>query len=1219
MLTKLQPVFDLGMNMKLTVKPLLYFGFVLNLVACGGGGGGTSNPGNTTPPPPTPSQIIQDAQSYSVAQLTTAATKLADDGYKGKTSAATMNADISQRVFSYLFNDSLGSLPDVGNENIEGQIDNNGIIDVTFACDIQGSAKYKGKLNSSTQGNVSITYKNCQQIYSNYVMTGSVAMSIAQASETIQDFTVYFDNFSWTYEGQNFNLSGYSRIFAQDFPIENRFKYTISQHVLHTINNQDQTLIDVEYSIDSQNNNDVFNLSGEITLADSGKVTFSFEDVDGFPPYIYEGKMLLTGDKAAALEFGSEYIRYVQDSNDDNVFDIGTYFVDIYELLNGDASEKQLVDLANLSLPPQAYSPNWNNYGSVINTTTPIEVSEGYYFDPDDAPDDLQVSFRWYINDVIVPNLNTNTLPARMAVFGDLVSVTMLVSDGVNVVESSKLNFTLEDAPAEIRISNLPDVVYAGDIVQFVAEISDPDVQQNGTASQIISGPDGAEIDASGLVTWSVPTDFLFPFQTYTFSFGLPDGNGHISDVANVSLRVDSDKALTLARSGINVPQYNKSMWVGDFDGDGQNEVLSTDSRGTVFLLSFDGTSYQQTWVYPYKVGNDANIKQVLAVNVDDDIALEILVVTDKRISVINGLNSIASTLLSTESFLKFVTVADINQDGRSEIAYLSSSSQYSNDSVMLNVVSIATPETILFSTNVSGANQIQFANVDADSNIELVTNNGLVYDTNTWQNQWFSGTSFGDTNVTAGDYNGDGIDEIAGANNWGSLAVYSAVNKSQLDSFDNFNTCSLDSADLDADGSDELIVGDCQWGNINVYKLVNNKLELLWSVDMQDHGSTSLTSGDSDNDGQLELHWGTGISSSGEDKFVTADVSSEGLQIKQDAITSQLDGYSSAGWANLSDNQERAVFFVPSTQSGYGGSKIVTLDATGSYEVSAEVSSNWDYSQYAAVTDFNNDGLGDIFVPSTSWYDGSFAALQLNDNSVLWQTSGNYDSDIGLIVAYDFNGDGSDDAIYADRQVLKVIDVDNQNIIANYTFGGYIKDFVPLRTNDTENVLVAFGEKLSFLQLNGAVFSEVSFVNQTCQRLELINYDSDAELELICLNGETSSYFNQELVIFDLNNNTLSEISRHVLATSVLDFAVDPSTVEQQNIFLVTEDGKSRSYWENTNQYQINKATTTGNIIWSSPALVGVPTPHGLKVRKTSNTNIELMLSTDSLMYWIK
>jgi hypothetical protein len=1129
-----------------------------------------------------------------------------------------MGVEMAQRVFLSLFNDSTTEIPVVGDERFEDQLDSNGEIDISFACAYQGSVSYKGKLNSALQGNMTLKYSRCEQYGNGFALSGTMALSISNNTESSRDFTYYFDNLSWKIDEKLIKLSGYSQIVTE--LIANTFEYFFinDQQVLFTINDE-QLLLDALLSVEEKGYETLFNLSGDLFMGDAGKVSFAIEDANGYPPYFSGGTMLLTGDKSSVFEFEGPYIRYVQDNDNDDIYDVGTYFADANELLFGLASSKPLVAIANLSLPTQVSSPSLN-YSETLDTTNPIQVSEGYYSDPDTDYEDLTVSYRWFINSLVVNDQTSNTLPPYLAVYGDDVSVSMVVSDGTNVVVGPELYIYLDDAPAQISVSNLPNVIMPGEFVQFTAEVSDPDVNTTNAASSLISGPSGATIDADGLVTWNVPTEFLFAFQWYEFAFGLADANGDITDVMTVPLKVESDKAFPIVRSGVEVPIYNKSMSVGDFDGDGLNEVLSTNSIASVFLLKHDENSYQQKWVYPFKIPTDGNIIQVLAVNIDDDASQEILVVTERGVSVINGIDSIATVLFSTTDYMKFMAVEDINNDGVLELAYLHSADDYFyNDNVLLNVVSFDNPETSLFSTNLSSARQIEFANVDNDENLELVSNNGLVYDAVTWENQWFSGTQFGNSNVTTGDYNGDGVAEIVGADNWGNITVYSAIDKSQLDSFDNFNTCTLHSADLDADGSDELLVGDCQWGNITAYKIINNKLTTLWTVDMQDHGSVSLVSGDSDNDGVLEVHWGTGISHSGEDSFITADVDGDSVSIKQDPLSVQLDQYFSAGWSNIIDNEERAVFFIPSTQSGYGGSRIATMDENGNYELSEEISSNWDGSRYAVTTDFNNDGFGDIFLPSADTYDGSFTALQLYDNSIHWQTTGNYDSTIGVIKAKDLNGDGYDDAIYADGVVLNAIDIENQTIIANYTFDSFIRDFSPLKLNNAPAVLVAFGERLSFLTSNGSVFSEQSFIEQTCIRIILFNYDTDDQMELLCLQGDDYSFTPQELVIFELNDFKFTEIARNSVSSNIIDIAIDPSTEQQQNLFITTQNDDGYSYYDSSNQYQIKKSNPQGLTIWSSPSLIGQPSPHGLKVRYDSQIGLEMMLSTNSMMYWIK
>ena len=1190
---------------------------VIVLTACGGSSSSTSP---NLPDPdissPTPSEVILNASQHTETALKQAAESLISTRYSGLTSPAEMDVRLAQQAYQFLFNDSIFEIPNTANERVSDLADENGNVDVSIQCYYQGTVSYSGKLDSDSKGHLSLVYDNCEQSENGFGISGSVAIIINELSDVSLDLSYYYDNLYWAIDEKQASLTGFSSLKLSTNNI-GQVKTNNELNILFEIENSQQLHFNGQISINQQVYNSPLDITGELYIGDEGKISISMDEVFDFPPYLHSGKVNMEGNKRVSFDFDYlPYIRYVEDSNGDHVYDVGTYFSSLNDLLTVDASNKSLISLEGLSLPPYAGRPS-QQYHSTFDTTTPIEIEPGSYSDPDTPDEQLQISYRWYVNGNIVEHQYSNVLPAYIAVYGDVLQVSMLVSDGGSSIESEKLSITLLDSPATIEAVNFPDIIRSGDNVQFSIQVIDPDYGATDIAATLISGPEGLVFEEGNLVTWNVASDFLFPIQSYDLVFGIPNEDGSISSQVDFKVEVQSNKTFPITRSGINVPLSNKSMSVGDFDGDGENEVLSTDSNNTVFLLEYYQGKYRQKWVYPFKFPSDGRILQVLSANVDQDDSLEIIVVTEKGMSLISDLESMATLVMSIDEHISFAAIKDLDQDDVMEIAFLYSDDSYGSDK-QLNVVSFNTPNISIFSTNVSDAVQIEFGNVDNDSNLELVLNNGLVYDTQTWENQWFNGTTFGNRSVTIGDYNGDGIDEIAGANTWGNLAVYNAISKSQLDSFDNFNTCTLHSADVDNDGNDELLVGDCQWGAISTYKLNDNELSQLWSVDMQGHGSVSLASGDSDNDGLMELHWGTGISSSGEDKFITADVGEEGLVIKEAAITSQLDSYSSAGWSHLLNNEEHAVFFIPSTRSGYGGSKIVTFDESGNVDASEEISSNWDNSRFAVTSDFNNDGLGDIFLPSTNLYDGAFAAMQLVDNTIHWQTAGDYSSNIGLIKAIDFNGDGYDDAIYDDGRVLNAIDVFDQTIIANYTFNSNINDFVALRVDSTPTVVVSSGSKLHYLKVNGGVFSESSFIEHSCSMLELFNYDEDEELEVICLQGE-GSYSTQEFVIYEFVDGSLTEVAREELTQRVIDIAVDPATSEKQNLYLTIQHGNSNSYWDNNNKYHVQKTTSLGKSIWTGPALVGQPTEHGLKTRKTGSNTVELMLSTNQIMYWIR
>ncbi|GAB5381337.1 MAG: hypothetical protein Alis3KO_32080 [Aliiglaciecola sp.] len=1193
------------------------------LAGCGGGGGSDSGGTVTNPPvqppsPPTPTEMIADAQAYSVTQLKTAATSLATSRYSGLRTMANMDSELARQVFTYLFNDVTTELPIIGEEDFVGQRDVSGNVNITFSCFFGGSAQYSGTLDVNLKGNLSVTYSNCKQPNNNVAVSGKAALTINEISENNADIIYYYDNLAWQLNGQQIRLNGYSELKSTFSPNSGQYQLNSIQHVLFTIGNE-QLLLEADLALVDGFQNFSLELSGNLYVKDEGRIQFDLDDVAGFPPYFGEGTVNLLGNKAVAFEFENGYseVKYVEDTNGDEQFDVGAYYINLDDLSYG-TETKTLVALTLLSLPPNISSP-YLEYTETLNTTTPVMVSEGYISDPDTALEDLDVSYRWYLNGEQIAEQFSNVLPAHIAVFGDELEVSMVVFDGATSVESYRTFITLQDAPAEIAITNLPSNIRPGDAVQFVASVSDPDVGELSTASSLISSPSGVSIDEDGLVTWNVPTEFLFNIQNYEFTFGIPHEDGSVTDITVIPVSVVSENSLPLARSGMEVPYRGKSMSVADFDGDGLNEILSTDNNKSVFLLEYRDGKYVQKWVYPYALVSSGQINQVVSVNLDNDQEHEILVLTSNGIELIDGLDKPASNLYSTDSYLHFIAVADVNNDGVPEIAVLQSDSDYQYDEKSLVVFSADQPESLLFETSVDSAEQLVFADVDEDVSLELVINNGLVYDATTWENQWFSGTAFGSSLVTAGDYNGDGIAEIIGADIWGNIAAYSAVNRSQLDSMDNFNTCTLHSDDINNDGEDEIIVGDCQWGNVTAYKLVNNSFSQIWQIDSQDHSATSLVSGDSDNDGNIELHWGSGTSHSGANMFVSVDVTPNSATLKGERQV-QLDSYSNAGWAVVSQIEENAIFFIPSTENGYDGSRYLVMDEIGDFTLSDPISSNWDGSRSAVATDFNNDGMGDIFVPSTDTYDGALSALQLSDGSVHWQIDGDFNSTIGLIKAYDLNGDGFDDAIYSDSSEIKAIDIENQLVISTYTFDSAIHDFTPVRIGDTALVIVSAGERLFLLATNGSVFSEQAVISQTCIRMELINADSDADIELACIQDDQYQYSEtpQSLVIFDLGVDEFTEVKRSAInsLSRITDFAVDPSKTANQDLFIVTSTGDMYDYQAD---FQIKKFNTDGHVIWSSPALIGTPSHQGLKVRLDESSNIEILFATSDMMYWIK
>lgn len=1185
---------------------------VFILTGCGGSGSddGTNGAGGSSG-----SSVISAPEEHTETELISAYKDKISAEYTGNKSQSQLDEVLVQKTMAKLIGSQAVNF--IGFNILEkSDIPANGAVNANYSCWDGGAVKVSGSVSETSESKLTIDYNSCSPLNASQKIQGQEHLKINSSSEDQVKLSSFFNDIYFTQNESNYKLSGYQTLeFIDKTSSSGTFERYTSTYLLTTsLTDQSQVLHESElrYLLDQNNNYLSLKVTGKVVDSDFGEVSY-VREVNNNNSFneMYEFKGASSRIK---LEKQSHNIaRLMVDEDNDGQYDVGIYISSIESLESLDLASVVLVNLDELSLPPTVHSPYVQGYE--FRTTEAIVVEPGYYEDPDTPFEELEVYYNWYINGMLVDDQHSSTFPPYKAVFGDTLEVSMVVSDGQNVIESSRYSTTIADSPAEVVISNLPDSIRAGDTVTFNVQMEDPDnLGQALSSADFISGPQGVSFD-EGEVTWQTQSQGYFPNQEYLFVFANPS---NAEEIQNINLTVTGLADMTLARSGIEVPYSNYSMWVGDFDGDGANEVLSTDSRKRVFLQSTKNGSYQQSWMYPFKLPTDGDIKQVIGVNVDEDEALEILVVTEQGISLINGLDSMATVVLE-QSNLRFAAVADANHDGTLELAYLAASDDYRDDSSVY-VVAFEQPTNELLNSSFVESQEIAFANVDDDEALELITNSGMVFDGASWESQWLSGNKFGEYYVAAGDFDGDGIAEIAGANGWGDIKLFSAQTKEQITSIDNFNTCAISAVNIDADNADELIVADCQGGDVSAYDLSDGTLLQKWSLDSQGFsGTKSLAFGDSDNDGQLEAHWGTGQGSSGEDVFVVADVNVGGAEIKQAALSVQLGSYSSAGWINSLQEDIAGIFFIPRTNSGYDGSRILTLDFDGNQTLSGEISSNWDYSSYAAVTDFNNDGEEDIFLPTTETYDGSFGVKQISDMSSHWSIPGEYDDNIGVIVAKDINADSYDDAIYANSSKLNAVDIENQNILFSYSFDGEVRDFSITDKDGTSLIAVVSDQRLFLMQKTSSSLAELDFVDVNCTRIEFGNFDQDENYELVCVSSgdywytETTS---TNVILYDISDNKLVELSNTEIPYTALDIAVDSSTETEQELFVSTRLGGETAWYDDNNLYQVAKVSASGHVLWLSPGLVGQPTHRGLNFMRNEQDGNRLMLSTSLAMY---
>ncbi|HSP18117.1 MAG TPA: FG-GAP-like repeat-containing protein, partial [Myxococcaceae bacterium] len=645
--------------------------------------------------------------------------------------------------------------------------------------------------------------------------------------------------------------------------------------------------------------------------------------------------------------------------------------------------------------------------------------------DPDGDP--ITVTQRWWRNGALVPGQTAATFPNALTTRRDHIMVEVTVSDG-QLRTTGDAGVDIEDTPP-ILSATAPASVDSGTQLTFQVTAVDPDGDPVG-ALVLLHGPYGMSLSDAGMVSWKAELPIFEQALDVHWAVGIAGADSGV--VGTIRVR-DAARPSALLRSGFEIPLHQSSVRVLDLDGDGVAEVLLGGRTGLYALGRTDG-GYAQQWMQPFPPGA-GQVDAVAAGDLDGDHRPEIAYSVGKVLVLLDGATrrERARLDLGTDTRCADLALADLDRDGKIELICLQVSSSGFNTDGRLRVLDALTLAPLWETATLGLGTSLAVGNVDADPALELVTAGGYVFDGATHANEWAYAQGFG-VIVGVGDLDGDGVAEIVGMQDWNSFRGYSAVLKSPLWEKAVFDLDSMLVVDLDRDGTAEILIGDGQWGNVTAYHYVaaTNSLATLWSINSQDHGVSGIGAGDLDGDGVPEIVWGSGLTSSGADKLVVAG-DDGGIGIKwMSSDPDQLDGpFLGARLARLGGGRKAVVYDVPSTNSGYSGSRLVMLDPTsGTWTTTPELGTNWNRSGALEVADVDGDGVDEAYLGTADLYTGYVGSWSFALGAPGWRSGNDTGNVVGLARA-DLNGDGRPDivAITADGYV-EAYDVRNQSLI---------------------------------------------------------------------------------------------------------------------------------------------------------------------------------------------
>lgn len=755
----------------------------------------------------------------------------------------------------------------------------------------------------------------------------------------------------------------------------------------------------------------------------------------------------------------------------------------------------------------------------------------------------LLTTYRWYVNDKLLGSEVSSTLPSQHFSKNDQVSLEVEVSDG-ELKATRSASVTINDSPATITISGAPETAEYGVPVTFTVTTEDAD--DDAIELKFNARPNSMAMDEDGIVTWT-PTGPMFDTSqdVYWEITSVQEGT---SNTVGGTIRVeDEDRLPPLARSSVIVNSNMQNAFTsGDFNGDGTQELLLTDLNQRLYTVAYDGSGYEQNWMYPYALTETGGrISSIAAGDMDGDGIDEIFVGLNDyygndnttQILIIDGSTRLLRDFISVDGrSVSAIRIADVNNDGQNEIVYLLNLSSYSSGDHKVEVRKASDFSLLWQSSTLASQTALAIGDTDDDETQEIVLSGGYIFGFNgsTFVNEWLYADGFG-YRIEVADVDGDGVDDIVGraSANDQSLAIFDAVNKTVKGEIaENFKDLAL--SDVDGDNKAEILAFPNYGNEARLYsfdKDATPQFSLDWSLSLPRNAAKGLI-GDTDGDDQQEFialfEYGTPILIAGNNPEI-------GIEWQGSEIYEVPPPFGGGELANFNGKGNRVVFFAQGrsdTPSYSYGMRAIQMDPVdGSLEWSPALSNSSGYF-YGTLTDQGQDGTIELLYSSYQ----TPSVYSFFSESVIW-TAPNM-SDRGKAVAKGkLNADQEDDLVILttdgtinaydpkNQVLLWGVDRESGNTLTVADLDADTKNQVIVSDNNSISVYLP-GEGSATLELNQtladiapslAAAEDVSnLANSEITKLATGDLDGDGKQEVIF----TASYYSDYSWLVVLNHD---------------------------------------------------------------------------------------------------
>jgi hypothetical protein len=462
--------------------------------------------------------------------------------------------------------------------------------------------------------------------------------------------------------------------------------------------------------------------------------------------------------------------------------------------------------------------------------------------------------------------------------------------------------------------------------------------------------------------------------------------------------------------------------------------------------------NYDTLFVSPI---SPVGIKRIAAGNVIGDSRQELAVLlADGRIYLYDATTKTELGFLNTGiSGIEGLSLVDLGGDEHVEIVVTTVSDLFVFDN----------GGSLLWQVAGAGGYDVVVGQMDNDPALEIAATNGVVVDTATHTSQWTRSDGFG-LHLALAPLPGANYQQLIVAEQWHFVHAYDVATQSLRWSIPfEYDLSAIEVADVDNDGTPEVIVGQRQGGRIQVFDLITQTMK--WDTYNPEFAVTDIVVDDVDNDGVVDLVWGNGWESTGPDHLCVASTTgTHAIKWQNVDLTGPLLGPVIGDIDG--DGLPELVVCSFESDSGERNGRIVVFDyATLSPRaISAPVGGgNGNGVKDLKLRDLDGDGRMEIVVATDDvFYHGTIEVYNLGFNNLFklnWSnTTRPSDSPFEFVEAADLDGNGT----------VKLI-AGNSGASGSAGVYLYIYDY-PSGTNPWRSVIMASG----FNKVTGLVVDDL-------------------------------------------------------------------------------------------------------------------------------------------------